>query len=197
MAQWPTTRAPAAMKLRSLYPTLVSTGQSLKRQVRTRGGQRWAVDLSYRILTRAEAAVFAAFLLTLRGQYNTCTFVMPSGSYDAPQGSWAGAPKVNGASQVGRSVVLNGFTAGATGKAGDFLKFADTKVYVLTADFTADGSGNATIAIEPALILSPNNTEAVTASQVPFTMALASDTAELSSTPPFFTDLDVTLAEAY
>jgi hypothetical protein len=193
MAQWPTSPEPVAMKLSSLYPTLVSVGQSLKRQVRTRGGQRWAWSLSYRYLTRAQQSVFLGFALSLRGQFNTCTLV-PAGY--APQGTWAGTPQVSGAGQVGRAVNLKLLTPGATGKAGDFLKFADTKVYILTADFTADGGGLAVANIEPALILSPANNEAAVSSSVPFTVALASDTVEFSERP-IFSDWDCTLAEAY
>lgn len=197
MAAWPSSPAPVALKIRSHYPTLISVGQSLKRQVRTRGGQRWAFDVSYRYLTRAQASTLFAFALSLRGQFNTCTLTLPAGTMAAPQGTWAGSPVVAGGSQIGRAINLSGFTAGATGKTGDFLKFADAKVYMLTADFTADGSGLAVANIEPAIIVSPANLEAVVSTNVPFTVALSSDDVELPARPPFFADWDCTLVEAY
>ena len=43
---------------------------------------------------------------------------------------------------------------------------------MVTADATSDGSGNSTISIEPALIISPANDTAITYTAVPFTVAL-------------------------
>lgn len=66
-------------------------------------------------------------------------------------------------------------------KAGDFIKFAShAKVYMLTADVTTDGSGEATLAIEPALYSAVANNEALTVSSVPFTVAFSADTHEIA-----------------
>ena len=67
-------------------------------------------------------------------------------------------------------------------KAGDFLKLAgNDKVYMCTADVSSDGSGNATISIEPALVASPADDGAITHSSVSFTVALTSGIQEFST----------------
>ncbi len=85
-------------------------------------------------------------------------------------GNFAGTPLVNGASQTGSSLVIDGCTAGVTMKKGDIFTIGSgsTGVYsvnpqnrrstgrlqqfVATADATADGSGNMTIPISPAIV---------------------------------------------
>lgn len=202
MAQWPISPAPIGMpNVGSVSPTLRSQGQSLKRQVRSRGGQRWMISLGYGPMTRAQWAPLWAFVVALRGSFGTCTFVMPSGTYDTPLGSWAGgAPLVDGAGQTGRLVNLKGFTATQSGvvKAGDFLKFADSKVYMATADANSNGAGKVVgLAIEPALIVSPADSEAVVYTSVPFTVELGSDQQEHSAEPPLLTRYSCALVEAY
>ena len=84
-------------------------------------------------------------------------------------GTKAGAPVVNGAGQTGASLVTNGWTASTAGlKKGDIFTVAgvfrvhpESKLstgilqqFVATADSSADGSGNMTIPISPALVTS-------------------------------------------
>lgn len=86
-------------------------------------------------------------------------------------GQLGGTPLTNGATADGAtSVVTDGWTAAAANrlKAGDVIQFAgvysvnpQTKVstgklmdFVVTADAASDGSGNATVAISPAIIAS-------------------------------------------
>lgn len=187
MAQWPTSPPPNQIKLSSVYPTLVSTSQSLKQQVRSRGGQRWKFEFAYTNLTRQQIAPIRAFVLALRGQFNICTFAMPSSIFDTAQGTWPGVPKVNGANQVGRSILAKGFTATQTGVAiaDDFLQFAsDPKVYGVVANANSDGSGNATLSIEPALMQSPaDSSNLVFGTSVLFTLALDADLCEFPMRP--------------
>jgi hypothetical protein len=77
-------------------------------------------------------------------------------------GAQGGTPLVNGASQVGSSVITNGWTASTQVlNAGDIITFAGSyavnyvtqtplinlQQFVVTANVTSDGSGNATIPI--------------------------------------------------
>ncbi len=191
---FPTGLTPSGLKLTSIAPTLVSTTHSLKRQVRSRGGQRWQLEMSYPPLSRAQAAPLFAFLTAQRGQYETFTIAIPG--YGEPQGTWAGAPLVKGAAQSGRSVALDGFTAGATVKAGDLVQFASaTKVYMVTADATADGAGELALAIEPALLASPADNAALTCRNIAMTCALAADTMEWTVAPGMLHAVGVTLVE--
>lgn len=203
MSQWPTSPVPIGLpRISSISPTLISTAQSLKVQKRTRGGQRWSIALDYANMTRAQWAPLWAFITALRGQYGSCTFVMPAGTYDTPLGTWAtsGTIKTDGTGTAGaRTVALKNFTNSQTGvvKAGDFLKLADSKVYMATADANSDGSGKATISIEPALIVAPAGDETVTYTSVPFTVRLAADQQDHSARPPFLINYSAQLVEDY
>ena len=146
--------------VRSLTPTLTSLTHSLKRQVRSRGAQRWAIKLGWSALERNLFAPIFGFSVKQRGQYETFQIVVPG--YTTPLGTWAGTPVVSGGSQSGRQVLLSGFTAGATGKVGDFFKFVGhTKVYMLVEDFVIGGTGIGTIIFEPALMVAPASLEGI------------------------------------
>lgn len=84
-------------------------------------------------------------------------------------GAHGGTPLVNGASQSGSSLVTDGWTASAAIlKEGDIITIAgvngvnpqsrqdygSSRQFVVTADVTADGTGNATIPIYPAITAS-------------------------------------------
>lgn len=198
MAALPTVRAPAQVSLRSMQPTRVSVAHSLKRQARTTGSQRWGLRFSYAPLKRAEFAVLHSFLLAVRGQADTFTVTLPGSG--TPQGTWLGMPVVNGASQTGRVLNLRGLTASqaAAVKAGDILTIAgQTKVYMATADAASNASGLATVAIEPALQVSPPDGAAITATNVAFTVALASDNLDTNLAPGIYYSLDIDMVEVF
>lgn len=83
-------------------------------------------------------------------------------------GLQAGTPLVNGASQTGSSLITDGWSAAATITKGTVFTLAgvygvnpETKAstgalqqFVVTADATADGSGNATLSISPSIVTS-------------------------------------------
>jgi hypothetical protein len=169
---------PSSLTIGSITPTLVSTAHSLRRQTRSRGGHRWTFRASWSGLTQDQWQDLLGFLSAQRGQYETFEFTprLPT------RGSWAGAPVVSGGSQIGRSLALEDFTPGAVNVArrGDFIRFGNhNKVYQVTADASADGSGNATLAIEPALLSSPADSSSPTVHNVSFRVSLASDQLEI------------------
>ena len=194
MSTFPTTPWPSSMTPGTLQPTQASQSHSLKRQVRSRGAQRWAFKLSYTKRRRDEMAPLIAFAVAARGQFVTFLFVPPViGSRRAGSGS----PVVRVSTAKGRSVPVHGVAAGATiGKAGDYVKFANgTKVYMLTADALANGSGQANLAIEPALYAGVTAGEAVILDNVPFTVAFAADLHETPIEPPLLYSWDCELVE--
>jgi hypothetical protein len=86
---------------------------------------------------------------------------------DHTGGTFGGTPLVKGASQTGASLITDGWTAsGAVIKDGDVITIADVydinpinkqvyshlKQFVCTADGTADGSGDLTLTISPAIV---------------------------------------------
>ena len=167
----PTSPAFADLTFQSVQSTIVSRTISGRRQARQIGGQYWKMVATYPPMTRTDFAPIWAFIISQRGGFDTFTVTPPV--IGTGQGPGGGTPLINGASQPGRAVVTDGWPTGATLtvlKAGDFVKFANhTKVYMLTADLVCDTNGDATMAIEPALITSPAENSAITHSSVPFT----------------------------
>ena len=178
---FPTSPAFNSLNVKSVQHTYVSRALSGRRQDRQLGGQFWKLTATFPPMTRAEFAPIYAFVVKQRGRYESFTIVPAVVS--TGQGSPAGTPLVNGASQTGRSLVTDGWNASiAIFKAGDFLKIAgNDKVYMCTTDVSSDGSGNATISIEPALVASPADDGAITHSSVSFTVALTSGIQEFST----------------
>lgn len=178
MSAFPTSPAPSIIYPGSIQPTRVSIAHSLKRQRRGGMVQAWKFRLVWQNLTRARFAPIWAFSIALRGQAVNFTYVPPV--LGTRQTAGTGTPLVKTATATGRSIPVKGMSAGAIlGTAGDYVKFANhTKVYMLTADAVADGSGDVTIAIEPGLYEAVILNEALTLDSVPFTMLLTSDVRE-------------------
>ena len=178
---FPSSPAFNSLNISSVQPTFVSRSISGRRQSRQIGGQYFRMRASFPPMTRAEFAPIYAFVMKQRGRYESFTLIPPV--LNAGLGSPAGTPLVNGASQTGRTIVTDGWSASITiFKAGDYLKFANhDKVYTVTADATSDGSGDSTISIEPALITAPADDSAVTYTSVPFTVALRSGIQEFDT----------------
>jgi hypothetical protein len=87
--------------------------------------------------------------------------------YKTTLGVGTGTPLVAGASQTGSSIDTDGWTISQTGilKAGDAVQFAGIKtVYEITADCDSDGSGDASLPINPSILVgsSPGDNAAIT-----------------------------------
>ena len=124
---FPTTPKPNRLKISSLSPTMVSVTQNLKKQRRSRGGQRWAIELGWAELKRAEFAPIFAFSIKQRGRYETFTITLPE--FSTAQGAASGVPLVNGAGQTGHILFTKGWSINTTDimKAGDYFKINKNK----------------------------------------------------------------------
>ena len=159
---FPTTPVPNSISITSLNPTYTSVTHSLKRQVRTRGGQRWSIDATFPPLTRTDFAPVWAFAQKQKGQFGVFTFIPPI--YSNKSGGYIAGTT---------TITVDGLTG--TLKAGDFIKFAGhDKVYTITADATTS------LTIEPVLQLPVADDEVVTYNSVPFTVAFSTDNQNLS-----------------
>jgi hypothetical protein len=141
-------------------------------------GARWAAEFELPAMKRAQAAPWQAFLAQLRGGAGR----FYAGDPDArnPRGAATGAPKVNGANQTGGQLATKGWTAGVAGilKAGDYLAFdagVGRELHILAADAASDGAGNAVLAIEPPIRVSPLNDTVVIVNSPACVMRLADD----------------------
>lgn len=165
---YPTTPEFQAVNLKSTHNNLKSTTISGRTQVRTIGGQKWQFSAKYNPMTRAEFQPVFAFVISQQGSLGTFTIVPPV--VGSTSGTATGTALVNGATSAGAtSVPVDGFTG--TIKAGDFVRFGHTKVYMVTADI--DGAGD--LSIEPALITGVSDDETMTYNGVAFTMRLRND----------------------
>lgn len=139
-------------------------------QVVAHSGQRWEVDISLPAMKRADAEQWVAWLVSLRGQLGTFTLGDPIGA--TPRGSAGGTPVVNGASQTGGTLVIDGCTASQTGwlKAGDYIQLGSAgtaTLHKVLQDANSDSSGNVTLDIWPYIRNSPaDNSTVVTSNAV-------------------------------
>jgi len=192
---FPTSPAFNSLSIGSVQPSFISRSISGRRQARQTHGQYFKMTATFPPMTRAQFAPIHAFVLKQRGQYESFQVIPPV--VGVGLGSPAGTPLVNGADQTGRSVVTDGWSNSIViFKAGDYLKFANhDKVYTVSADVSSNGSGAATIAIEPALITSPATDSAITYTSVPFTVALTSRVQEFSTGTTGLFEFEIDLEE--
>ena len=169
------------LSVSSIQPTLEARTISGRRQARQIAGQYWVMTATFPPMTRAEFSPIWAFIITQRGSFDT--FLLQPTVHKDTQGNASGSPKVKNASQTGRTITSDGWPTSATVmKAGDFVKFSGhTKVYLITGDVTSDGSGDASMSIEPALLSSPADNEDVIYNNVPFTVSLGGQVQQFSA----------------
>lgn len=113
-------------------------------------------------------------------------FALSSSGVALANAAAAGTPLVNGASQSGSNLIADGFTASIVLKKGMVLTIDGVNAvnptsredtgqlarFVLTADATVDGSGNVTLPISPAIVLTGpyQNVTALPANNAPITL---------------------------
>ncbi len=129
----------------------------------------WTFPFNLPAMIRADAEEWIGFLLALNGMEGS--FLAGQPGYTTPRGTWSGgSPLVNGAGQSGKVLLVDGLSAGATGKRGDYFQLgsgATSRLYKLTKDMAANGSGQATLDFQPRLRATPaDNDPLVLASPV-------------------------------
>ena len=167
-----------AVNIKNNQKTLITetdSGKTFRRQIQ---GQRFSFTVSFPPMKREDFAPIMAFIMKQRSRKESFTITLPS-NLDA-LGSETGTLLVNGAhSSADTTIDIDGFASDGAGrlKAGDFIKFAHDKVYMVVADVTSS-SNAATVTIEPPLRSALTNNSAVTYDSVPFTVHLTSDVQE-------------------
>lgn len=176
--------------VRSKVYNLSSESVSGRTQVRTIGGQRWELTLSFPPMTRAEFAPIEAFVMSQAGMAETFTIVPPE--ICNTTGNASGSVTTNSSAAIGAtSVSITGLTGSL--KAGDFIKFSGhSKVYKLTAD----RSGNGSISFYPPLNAAVNSAETVSYNNVTFTVRLSNDIQEYSVSTAMLFAYEIDLIEA-
>jgi hypothetical protein len=170
-----------AINLQSNQKTLFSetdSGKSFRRQIQA---QRFSFTVSYPPMKRSDFAPIMAFIMKQRSRQEDFTINMPS--YLNAQGNETGTLLVNGShSATDTTIAIDGFASDGAGrlKAGDLLKFAHDKVYMVIEDVTSS-SNSATVTIEPPLRTALTNDSGVTYDSVPFKVHLTSDVQEFEA----------------
>jgi hypothetical protein len=141
-------------------------------------GQMWTADVTLKPMKRADAEQWNAWLLSLRGQLGTFLMGDPMGA--TARGVATGTPLVNGASQIGGSLVIDGATSGVAGwlLAGDYIQLgsgSSSRLHKVLADASSDGSGNVTLDIWPHIRVAPADNATVTVSNAKGLFRLSSN----------------------
>ena len=154
------------------------SGKSFRRQIQA---QRFSFTVSYPPMKRSDFAPIMAFIMKQRSRQEDFTITMPS--YFNAQGNETGTLLVNGShSASDTTIAIDGFAGDGAGrlKAGDLLKFAHDKVYMVVEDVTSS-SNSATVTIEPPLRTALADNSGVTYDSVPFKVHLTSDVQEFAT----------------
>jgi hypothetical protein len=131
-----------------------------EQQVVVHPGQRWTASVTLPPMKRQDAEPWIAFLMSLKGPIGT--FRLPIPDYPGPRGSantTPGTPLVNGASQTGSTLNIDGLPINTVGYLlpGDYFKLntVSPQLYKVLSQVDSNASGQATVDIWPNLRTSP------------------------------------------
>jgi len=149
-----------------------------KQQVVAHSGQRWEADITLPPMRRSDAEQWVAWLMSLRGRLGTFNLGDPVGA--TPRGSAGGTPLVNGASQLGGTLEIDGCTASQTGwlKAGDYIQLGSggtATLHKVLQDADSNASGEVTLEIWPYVRSAPSDNATVVTSNTVGHFRLASN----------------------
>ena len=171
------------MGILSKQDTIISKSLSGKKLSRSIDNQRFAFTASIIIGKRSDIyGELMAFIIKQRSGKENFTIIPPE--VEDARGVETGTLAVNGSHTAGdTTIAIDGFAADTANRlrTGDFIKFnGPTKVYMVVADVTSS-SGAASVTIEPPLVSSLSDDEAVTYDNVPFTVHLTNDIQEFGA----------------
>lgn len=143
---------------------------TLSQQVVKHAGERWSAVVTIPPVKRADAEYWNSFFLRLRGKFGT--FLLGDPSSATPRGSASatpGTPLVNGGSQTGNELDIDGLPLSATGYllAGDYIQLGSgstARLYKVLQEVNSNASGEATLNLWPNLRTSPTDNSAVVVS---------------------------------
>jgi hypothetical protein len=169
------TRVPASIKF-SLRPNTASFTSTMNGAMQTTElpGARWYATLNYNNVNGDEVRALKAWVNKLSGMAGR--FYLYDFSHPTPSGTAAGTPLVSGASQTGRTLITDGWTANQTAlfKSGDYFG-VNGQLCVITETIASDGSGNSTLKFEAPLRTSPVDNAVITTVRPTCTMMLTDD----------------------
>jgi len=148
-------------------------------QVSELTGARWYATFNLPPMKKENSLEYIGFLQRLQGRVHS--FFGFDANHRSPSGTIAGSTLlVNGASQTGTSLILDGAQASTTVlKAGDFFS-VNSELKMVTVDATSDGAGDVTVNFVPSLRSSPSDDAVITTTNPVCTMKLTGDSTTYS-----------------
>lgn len=165
---FPTQTGIASVNLHAINSVAISQSPfTYKQQVVAHTGQRWEAEITLPPMQRADAEVWVAFLLSLKGMRGT--FLMGDPNCATARGSAstaAGTPVVNGASQTGDSLTVDGLPVSATGYllAGDYIQLgggSSATLHKVLTNVDSNAAGQATLDLWPHIRTAPADDSAI------------------------------------
>ena len=194
---FPSSPTPRDVAISSNQNTIVTTTASGRRQARQIDGQRFRLRLRFPFMTRTEFAPINAFIMKQRSQMESFQYVPPT--IDDALGVASGVISVNGAISAGATTCsIDGMANSTSGvfKAGDYFRFTgQTKVYMVMADVSSNGSGQGTLTFEPPLRSNVSDNAVLIYSNVDFTVGLTGDIQEFNISTENYFQYEVDLIE--
>jgi len=179
---FPASPVASSASISSQQNTIVSTTTSGRRQARQIDGQRFRMTISFPPMSRAEFAPINAFIMKQRSQLESFTYSPPTVS--TTLGVATGVIRNDGIISAGAtSCTIDGMANSTSGvfKAGDYFRFTgQTKVYMIVADVSSNGSGSGTLTFEPPLRTAVADNTILIYSSVDFTLGLVADVQEFN-----------------
>lgn len=160
---------------------------------------RWMMTARWEVLVAEHAAALEAWYATMRGRAGRVD-LYPMHRY-RPRGTMSAA-QVDGASQIGATLNVKNAGAGATLLVGDFIGLSIggvERLFMLTENATADGTGDAALSIAPPIIAgnSPADSAALTLTKPTSRFMLADDRQGIGYRPGLIGSASVSLIEAF
>ena len=162
----------------------------------------WSGTLSFPPMTQAEFRPIQAFVARCQGSLNEFDLIIPEISTHNPHPNQVTFVRTDAAAGA-TSVDVNSDNINKSNllKAGDVIRFPNhAKNYMVTEDVASDGSGNATMQIQPALVTAVDSDsagEAITVKDVPFRMILSGDLQEFGYRNDGFVSYEIDVQEVY
>ena len=137
---------------------LIGSAQTIDRQ-----GLKWSFAYGFAELRGDDRADLLGTIALLRTQAHRLRVPV----FDNPnRGAYGGTPLVNGASQTGNTLTIDGASLSVTNwiRKGDYFSVivgTEPELKMATADANSDGAGNVTLTFEPKLRASPSDGAAI------------------------------------
>lgn len=158
-----------------------------QQQVQVWPGERWVYEIEFYPQRGAAARGLDAIMNRLGGPGGTFIFEDPT----TGRATIPGSPAVNGANQLGNSLVTNGWPVSTpVMEAGEFFSVgtgSSTRLYQLTAGAVSDAGGNATLQVIPEIVLAPSDSALLEVTQPQVLLRLTSPAPAAMSPGVFYT----------